>query len=140
MLSDRKITIGIAFAGVLAAGIIWFTYGHTPGYGHLSPQDLRLIRYAVRKQTSEPILRIICDGRGIVRVITGHKGSGLSGGGIEYHLIETSSGWKIVGHTGWMSAAPIGRRACAARRTLFAFSYAYSSHVVPQTGPSAGVS
>ena len=122
MKLNRKTTIGLTVAGVLAGGGIWFNNGPLPGYQHLSPRDLLHIRQAIRRQTSEPIVRIIPDGPGAVRVMTGKRGSGLDGGGIEYQLNGTSSGWEIVGRSGWMSALPNQRPgADAGWRVLFAF-------------------
>src|SRR5437762_189539 len=100
MKLHRKIMIALAVAGILSAGLVWFNYGPMPGYEHLSPRDLLGIRQAIRRQTTEPILRIIPDGAGAVRVMTGRRGTnGLDGGGIEYQMNETSRGWEIVGHS-----------------------------------------
>ena len=118
-----RIRIGFAVAGIIAAGVVWFNYGHMPGYEHLFPHDLLRIRQAIRRHTFEPIVRIIPDGPGAVRVMTGKRGSGLDGGGIEYQLNETSSGWEIVGRSGWMSALPNQRPGVdAGWPLLFAFS------------------
>ena len=129
MKPHRKITIAFAVAGILAAGVVWFNYGRMPGYEHLSPRDLLGVRQAVRRQTTEPIVRIIPDGAGAVRVMTGRRGTnGLEGGGIEYQVNETSRGWQIVGHSGWISEAPNQRRRVdAGWPLLFAFSHPWPS-------------
>jgi len=108
-----------------------------PGYEHLSPRDVIGIRQAIRRQTAEPIVRIIPDGPGAVRVMTGRRGTnGLDGGGIEYQMNETSSGWEIVGQSGWMNEAPNHRRGVdAGWPLLLAFSYPWPR--AAQAGRSA---
>jgi hypothetical protein len=102
-LSRKIIAVTI---GILAIGTFWFEWGRVPGYQYISPRDLLRIRRAVRRDTSEPIVRIVPEHPGALRVITGRPGSGLDGGGIEYQLNETSTGWIIVGRSSWMSALP----------------------------------
>ena len=100
----RKV-VGVTI-GILAISILWFEWGRVPGYHYVSPHDLLQIRRAVRRETAEPIVRIFPEHPGAVRVITGRRGSGLDGGGIEYQFNETSTGWIVVGRSSWMCALP----------------------------------
>jgi len=97
-------------AGLLASGLVgcgtWFYGLPMPGHGGLSASEVFAIEQAVRQQTGEPFIRVHGEGIGAATVITGRRGNGLDGSGMEYNLMRTSKGWQITGRSAWMSLGP----------------------------------
>lgn len=100
---NKKFTIFAVLGLGFGAVATWYFSGLGDG---LSGSDILAIRRTIRQETAEPILKISGESSTTAIVVTGRRGTGLDGGGHEYHLNRTDRGWQIVGQSVWVSMRP----------------------------------
>lgn len=99
---EKKLTV-VGCAALISIVCFWFYWSpRAEVKGHFSFRDLASIRWLVRAETFQSILRIIEQPDGSVEVWTGRQRGPLDGGGRLFRF-ERTNGWKTTERAGWVS-------------------------------------